>query len=104
MPFSNSKENIIMGREKKNMTRKDKPAGGGGCEQRPEFDLFCRGFFFSRKGLMVVTYLEVKRRLTLTTACPESVQSEQEVGHSPQCSLKWERQTDLDFLLFIQPF
>lgn len=43
-------------------------------------------------------------RLCLTTACPKCVQSIQEVGHFPQCSLKWERQTDLDFLLFIQPF
>lgn len=85
------------------MTRKDKPAGGGGASGDLNLIYFA-GFFFFFVGLMVVTYLEVKRRLTLTTACPESVQSEQEVGHSPQCSLKWERQTDLDFLLFIQPF
>lgn len=32
-----------------------------------------------------------KRRLALTSARPESVQSQREVGHSPQCSIKWER-------------
>lgn len=57
-----------------------------------------------QSGLMVITYPEVSGRLTLTKACPESVQCIQEVGHSPQRSLKWERHTDLDFRLFIQPF
>lgn len=58
--------------------------------------------FVVNKSYLVIFFRTGER--ALTTAWPESVQSIQEVGHLPQRSLKWERQTDLDFLLFIQPF